>query len=87
MREKETNEERGFTMEQIDSGDKCEGVRIELHNVWFRYPTRDVPVLCGLDMTVSGPLDRHMGCTDIMKIEKGQFAAIVGPSGIHAVYA
>ncbi|OCL14368.1 ABC transporter-like protein [Glonium stellatum] len=41
------------------------GVRIELQNVWFKYPTRDVPVLTGLDMT----------------IEKGQFAAIVGPSG------
>ncbi|RKU43010.1 hypothetical protein DL546_003196 [Coniochaeta pulveracea] len=41
------------------------GVKLELENVWFRYPTRDVPILNGLDMT----------------IEKGQFAAIVGPSG------
>ncbi|KAF7872412.1 hypothetical protein EAF04_003333 [Stromatinia cepivora] len=41
------------------------GVKIELRNVSFKYPTRDVPVLNGLDMT----------------IEKGQFAAIVGPSG------
>ncbi|PVH85767.1 ABC transporter-like protein [Cadophora sp. DSE1049] len=41
------------------------GVKIELKDVWFRYPTRDVPVLSGLDMT----------------IEAGQFAAIVGPSG------
>ncbi|ORY63890.1 ABC transporter-like protein [Pseudomassariella vexata] len=41
------------------------GVKIELHNVWFKYPTRDVPVLSDLNMT----------------IEKGQFAAIVGPSG------
>ncbi|KAI1825629.1 ABC transporter-like protein [Xylaria intraflava] len=41
------------------------GVKIELQNVWFKYPTRDVPVLTGLNMT----------------IEKGQFAAIVGPSG------
>tara|TARA_R110002060_G_scaffold60947_1_gene70520 strand:- start:311 stop:481 length:171 start_codon:yes stop_codon:yes gene_type:complete len=29
------------------------GVKIELKDVWFRYPTRDVPVLTGLDMTVS----------------------------------
>lgn len=29
------------------------GVKIELRDVWFRYPTRDVPVLAGLDMTVS----------------------------------
>lgn len=28
------------------------GVKIELKDVWFRYPTRDVPVLTGLDMTV-----------------------------------
>ncbi|CAG8983020.1 hypothetical protein HYALB_00010146 [Hymenoscyphus albidus] len=41
------------------------GVKIELKDVWFQYPTRDVPVLRGLNMT----------------IEKGQFAAIVGPSG------
>ncbi|ORY18177.1 ABC transporter-like protein [Clohesyomyces aquaticus] len=41
------------------------GPRIELRNVWFRYPTRDVPVLRGINMT----------------IERGQFAAIVGPSG------
>ncbi|RYC60568.1 hypothetical protein CHU98_g5624 [Xylaria longipes] len=41
------------------------GVKIELRDVWFKYPTRDVPVLNGLNMT----------------IEKGQFTAIVGPSG------
>lgn len=35
----------------LDSSDK--GVRIELQNVWFSYPTRDVPILNGLDMTVS----------------------------------
>ncbi|KAI2643593.1 ABC transporter-like protein [Xylaria nigripes] len=41
------------------------GVRIELRDVWFKYPTRNVSVLNGLNMT----------------IEKGQFVAIVGPSG------
>ncbi|GAW26831.1 putative ABC transporter [Rosellinia necatrix] len=41
------------------------GVSIDLRDVWFRYPTRDVPVLNGLNMTIA----------------KGQFAAIVGPSG------
>ncbi|KAK7912252.1 hypothetical protein PG985_014733 [Apiospora marii] len=65
MRERKNDVDSGLTIEQIDSGDKCEGVRLDLQNVWFRYPTRDVPVLCGLDMT----------------IEKGQFAAVVGPSG------
>ncbi|KAI6264090.1 hypothetical protein MCOR28_010140 [Pyricularia oryzae] len=47
----------------LGQGDK--GVKLEFNNVWFRYPTRDVPVLNGLDLTV----------------EKGQFAAVVGPSG------
>ncbi|KAF7949614.1 uncharacterized protein EAE97_003123 [Botrytis byssoidea] len=41
------------------------GVKIELKNVWFKYPTRDVPIFTGLNIT----------------IKKGQFAALVGPSG------
>ncbi|KAK8062991.1 ABC multidrug transporter, partial [Apiospora hydei] len=65
MRVKENDDESGMTLHQDHLEDKAEGVRLKLQNVWFRYPTRDVPVLCGLDMT----------------IEKGQFAAIVGPSG------
>ncbi|KAI0914184.1 ABC transporter-like protein [Ustulina deusta] len=47
----------------VDDADR--GVRIELQDVGFKYPTRNVPVLNGLNIT----------------IEKGQFAAIVGPSG------
>ncbi|KAK0709215.1 ABC transporter-like protein [Lasiosphaeria miniovina] len=46
-------------------GEDDMGVKIQFQNVWFRYPTRDVPILNGLNLT----------------IEKGQFAAIVGPSG------
>ncbi|KAB8302301.1 hypothetical protein EYC80_005737 [Monilinia laxa] len=41
------------------------GVKIQLKDVWFKYPTRDVPIFTGLNVT----------------IEKGQFAALVGPSG------
>ncbi|KEZ44964.1 hypothetical protein SAPIO_CDS2341 [Scedosporium apiospermum] len=41
------------------------GVRIELRDVHFKYPTRDVDVFRGLNL----------------EIEKGQFAAFVGPSG------
>ncbi|WYZ45236.1 hypothetical protein EsH8_VIII_000552 [Colletotrichum jinshuiense] len=41
------------------------GVRIELRDVHFKYPTRDVVVFEGLNLT----------------IEKGQYAAFVGPSG------
>ncbi|TDZ25702.1 ABC transporter BEA3 [Colletotrichum orbiculare MAFF 240422] len=41
------------------------GISIELRNVHFKYPTRDVSVFKGLNLT----------------IEKGQFAALVGASG------
>ena len=41
------------------------GVKIELRDVYFKYPTRDVSVFKGLNLT----------------IEKGQFAALVGASG------
>ena len=43
----------------LDLGDSEEnekgpqGVKIELKDLWFKYPTRDVPVLNGLNMTVS----------------------------------
>ncbi|KAF5627283.1 multidrug resistance [Fusarium tjaetaba] len=46
----------------ISHGD---GMKIELDNIHFKYPTRDVPVFKGLSLT----------------IEKGQFAALVGASG------
>jgi ATP-binding cassette subfamily B (MDR/TAP) protein 1 len=48
-----------------DAEKNSRGVKIELQNVSFSYPTRDVPVLNNLSLT----------------IEPGQFAAIVGPSG------
>jgi len=41
------------------------GVKIELRDLWFKYPTRDIPIFTGLNLT----------------IENGQFAALVGPSG------
>ncbi|KAJ3550119.1 hypothetical protein NM208_g159 [Fusarium decemcellulare] len=41
------------------------GARIELRNVDFKYPTRDIPVLHSVSLT----------------IEKGQYVAFVGPSG------
>ncbi|KAH8819085.1 P-loop containing nucleoside triphosphate hydrolase protein, partial [Xylogone sp. PMI_703] len=41
------------------------GIRIELRDIHFKYPTRDISVFDGLDMN----------------IEKGQYAALVGPSG------
>ncbi|KAI0007485.1 P-loop containing nucleoside triphosphate hydrolase protein [Xylariaceae sp. FL0662B] len=41
------------------------GIKVELEDVRFRYPTRDVSIFRGVNMT----------------IEKGQFAALVGASG------
>ena len=43
-------------MEDIEVDEKesgGRGVKIELKNVSFKYPTRDVPVLNGINMTVS----------------------------------
>lgn len=41
------------------------GAEITFQNVHFRYPTRDIPIFAGLNLT----------------IKKGQFAGIVGASG------
>ncbi|KAF7549409.1 hypothetical protein G7Z17_g6410 [Cylindrodendrum hubeiense] len=41
------------------------GIKLELQNIHFKYPTRSTPVFKGLSLT----------------IEKGQFAALVGASG------
>ena len=39
--------------DQSQGDGKEGGARIEFSDVWFRYPTRDAPVLSGLDLTVS----------------------------------
>ncbi|KAB5542845.1 ABC transporter-like protein [Coniochaeta sp. 2T2.1] len=65
MRARDYADGRLKSLDLGNLGDNDKGVKIQLQNVWFRYPTRDVSILNGLDIT----------------IEKGQFAAIVGPSG------
>lgn len=45
--------------------DSSGGMKIELDNIHFKYPSRETPVFQGLSLT----------------IEKGQFAALVGASG------
>lgn len=57
------NEDTVPTTEQVPDTDG--GIKIELQDVHFRYPTRDVSIFKGLNLT----------------IEKGQFAALVGASG------
>ena len=49
----------------VELQDTTGGAKIELRDLWFKYPTRDIPIFTGLNIT----------------IEKGQFAALVGPSG------
>lgn len=55
MRHNDNGDGRGVTIsdEAVDADTR--GVKIELRDVWFKYPTRDVPVLNGLSMTVSAP--------------------------------
>ncbi|RAL66178.1 hypothetical protein DID88_005850 [Monilinia fructigena] len=68
MRPEAKKEPESVIYDFADAGDGekgSRGIKIEFKKVSFKYPTRDVPVLNGLDMTV----------------EKSQFAAIVGPSG------
>ena len=36
-----------------DLGDAEGGVRIEFKKLWFKYPTRDIPIFSGLNLTVS----------------------------------
>ncbi|KAG4257781.1 hypothetical protein FPRO03_13667 [Fusarium proliferatum] len=63
LRDSQVRDGPGATGAQfISQGD---GMKIELENIHFKYPTRDVPVFQGLSLT----------------IEKGQFAALVGASG------
>ncbi|CAK7232957.1 hypothetical protein SEUCBS140593_008439 [Sporothrix eucalyptigena] len=65
LRHTDAADGRLVSLDVGDLGPEDQGVKIEFRDVWFRYPTRDVPVLNGLNMT----------------IEKGQFAAVVGYSG------
>ncbi|KAM0419039.1 hypothetical protein ACHAPT_011978 [Fusarium lateritium] len=60
--------DRGRAGQSGDKGgipDSAGGVQVDLRDVCFKYPTRDVVVFDGLNLS----------------IKKGQFAAFVGPSG------
>ncbi|KAH6998433.1 P-loop containing nucleoside triphosphate hydrolase protein [Ilyonectria sp. MPI-CAGE-AT-0026] len=62
MRESQVKDRASKTQEIPDVDG---GVKLELKNIYFKYPTRSTPVFKGLNLT----------------IEKGQFAALVGASG------
>ena len=57
------NEENNYATSELQG--TLGGIEIELKDVWFKYPTRDIPIFTGLNI----------------KIEKGKFAALVGASG------
>lgn len=54
MRGRDNVDGKLISLDTGDIGDDDMGVRIQFQDVWFRYPTRDVPVLNGLSLTVSG---------------------------------
>jgi ATP-binding cassette subfamily B (MDR/TAP) protein 1 len=41
------------TKATLELQDTAGGVQIDLKNVWFKYPTRDIPIFTGLNLTVS----------------------------------
>jgi ABC-type multidrug transport system fused ATPase/permease subunit len=52
MRSQDQADGKLVSLDVGDIGDDDNGVKIQFQNVWFRYPTRDVPILNGLDLTV-----------------------------------
>jgi len=40
------------TKATLELQDTAGGVQIDLKNVWFKYPTRDIPIFTGLNLTV-----------------------------------
>ncbi|KAI1389238.1 P-loop containing nucleoside triphosphate hydrolase protein [Hypoxylon trugodes] len=63
--EESANIDEGETEKSVIIPESDDGIRIEFRDVHFKYPTRDVSVFEGLNL----------------RIEKGQYAALVGPSG------
>jgi ATP-binding cassette, subfamily B (MDR/TAP), member 1 len=52
MRERDHTDGKLVSLDFGNIGDNDMGVKIQFQNVWFRYPTRDVPILNGLSITV-----------------------------------
>jgi hypothetical protein len=52
MRTKDVSDGRLISLDFGNIGDNDKGVKIQMQNVWFKYPTRDAAILNGLDLTV-----------------------------------
>ena len=61
MREKDHYDGKLISLDVGNIGENDKGVRIQFQNVWFRYPTRDVPILNGLHLTVGAPFPSQSG--------------------------
>ena len=57
MREGDHVDGKLISLDFGNIGDNDKGVKIQLENIWFRYPTRDVPILNGLNMNVGRRLN------------------------------
>lgn len=55
MRNRDQIDGKLVSLDAGDIGEDDMGVRIQFQDVWFKYPTRDTPILNGLSFTVSGP--------------------------------
>jgi len=55
MRPESENETAVPSRELDIDAEKSDGIKVELEEVYFRYPTRDAPVLKGFSMAVSIP--------------------------------
>lgn len=58
MRTKDSTDGRLISLDLGNIGDNDKGVKVQVQNVWFKYPTRDTPILNGLDLTVSSSPSR-----------------------------
>ncbi|KAK3337195.1 P-loop containing nucleoside triphosphate hydrolase protein [Cercophora scortea] len=65
LQARETRNDVNLVSSQEVIPDLDSGIKIELQDVYFKYPTRDISIFRGLNLT----------------IQKGQFAALVGASG------
>lgn len=61
MRVPDRADGHGTALNSAPPNDDNRGVRIELQNVWFQYPTRNAPVLNGLNMTVCFRIEADFG--------------------------
>ena len=47
------------------------GVKIELRDLWFKYPTRDIPIFQGLNLTVRHPLFPLYKADSVTRFKRG----------------